>query len=389
MLQHQVDSGLRITYALVARMPAITADPDPLAACRGSSSQNLLGCAFASWMRRLEPADNVGILLDASNRTEEEFDLSRWLASLGPQAPTVRSQITREPGCEVRPDRRVYCLRGTAQLLPFALRAFPTTLLFVKVDTDTVVLPERVRLMVAGVLRARGHEANRAAWVRAYESRSPLTSAMLNPRDAHDPSRPARLYMGDSTHTTKFVRDAPMRRSHDWKVLETELGWDMSPAALAGRCELVGYAKGAVYFLSQGAVSSIVRHDCLGKFGQLQCGEPDRPKMCEFGPRHEDVAVGLCAHLHSAESILAVCLQLNHNAGREHPISHGCPTPLTVHSLKKGEDYLAMWERLHPANLTRGAPSDVWHSLRNTLRPLPGGLSCGPRVDLPNVTVQE
>jgi hypothetical protein len=253
---------------------------DAAAAC--ASNSWLLSCAFATWIVRLPTTSGVGVLLDCnSDKGRPCTDVGNYSRIASHVAASVRWHVHRDGVCDYRAGKH-YCAKGTIALLPFALSAFPEAHIFVKVDSDTVVHPERIVMLVAGLLRARpfapslhaldadaSQQRLRAAWVRVYDNRSaPLT-----------PQPDARLYLGSFAHTISLRHDGRARSSPDWLALEASLGVDVSSTvARALRCPFVGYAAGGPgYVLSRAAMVAMVQHGCVSKVRLHTVGiEPNR-----------------------------------------------------------------------------------------------------------------
>ena len=169
------DPTTTIAYGALAPPPTAHVGDDARAACLEGV---LLACAFASWAPTLTLPDDVGIGLlydcdyvptttpsssssfsspsSSSFPTPVKSDASTTKSSSSPSTPSAWLQSLSVPVhaeclhggvclAPMNPKSSKRCYVGTTALLSFLLNKFESADLFVKMDTDSLVLPNRVR----------------------------------------------------------------------------------------------------------------------------------------------------------------------------------------------------------------------------------------------------
>jgi hypothetical protein len=116
---------------------------------------------------------------------------------------------------------------------------------------------------------------------------------------------------------------------------------------------IVTYAIGGSYVLSHALLHSMAQYECVDRVAHLRCSGWSRvdPAACEHAPGHEDVAVGLCAHLLSAATTLDVrCFYIAYVPGDLFGRFCGSATPehplLSLHPLKLPRQHVGYWKAL-------------------------------------------
>lgn len=399
---------IHVTFGILARLPSIV-DVNASSACRGGQ---LLACAFATWVKKLHiETMSIGILFDcgSSGDTQNISVPEQWISAVPVSSrPVIRSSCLHGGVClgsVGRGSKR--CARGSRALLRFLAEAFPHTALFVKVDSDTVVFPARLRGWLLSQIATGEHVA---------------------PGNASTLAAARHFYAGNAEHSINFnfcdgVINGPFpggraaarnrtcaRSTADWAKLEASIGsmpnsaerqairnvcanpppgsagqvvtptqprWrDLSedatgPRAVAAaaarwllpslksqdkplRCGSVKYAGGGAYVLSRFIVESIVAHDCIARVSAVRCrGWANNGSVvgggtsCEWSLEHEDAAVGLCAHLVSNHDLAtSSAVKSTPCFNRRGTQVEGCSTSriLTTHPIKLASDYLSFWE---------------------------------------------
>ena len=272
----------------------------------------LLACAFATWIPHLQPTtSSVGILFDCGAHeairdvTLSARNTSEVPAALRPPAWTRAAPegVSVAHGCLwggvcVTLSRTAkLCVRGTAALFEFVLRAFPPDVeMIAKVDTDTVVYPDAVVQTLSS--HAQSHLA-------------------LGCCHGDDEGRHRRLYYGSFSHTVVMLLQSTadedsssrtrLRETRGWRRLEREIaGWNLSATERLTKLPTgVGYATGAFYAVSRAALKHSVEHRCHERVAELHCkgwGGRTEPTACEWNVGHEDLVTGMCMHLAEAST---------------------------------------------------------------------------------------
>lgn len=361
-------NGLRITFVMLAQPPK--PNSSGLAAVDACRSGELLACAFATWLPQINPASsNAAVLLDCgAERNDAPGVPASWTAALTATA-TVRCLWGGV--CErFMNDTRfsLQCSRGTINLLQWLHDDFSATDYFVKVDTDAMLRPLAVEAYV--------HSLALEAAAAQLDAKRTVVYAGNNLHTwlfQHCEGVRVKGKSSCSDHGRPCGKLVCLRSTEQWKQLEQTIRpkppvslLGMSDASFGGSAGsaaagsaaaaafgaehlrasnrsriAVGYAQGGTYVLSRGAISAMVRQECVQRVGRVPCAGWSRldPTGCEHSPRHEDAAVGLCAHLlgglHRIEQRCFV------RYVKEAHFCHG--ELLALHPLKVPSLYLREW----------------------------------------------
>ena len=272
-----------VTFALNSRVPSAALATTAARAC--DVENDILGCAHDTWIPLLAPGvANVAILLDCGAANQS--------VTLWPTAAHVSSACMTGGVCQPAQTANgaKRCWRGTFFLFRWLHSSFSSDF-YLEIDSDTVVFdPAAIASWWLTRLRASGATGDPGV-DRLYGGR-------------HHGSPPF-LASCHSPHLLRAI-DA------GWIALESSIaGWDVSAAARRqrfGHDHQVIYASGGSYCLSRAALNAIASHRCVERVAAIGA---NRSAGGEYSLRHEDAAVGVCAHLVGARldtSLGAVCM---------------------------------------------------------------------------------
>ena len=274
-----------VTFALNSRVPSARALATT--AARACDVENdILGCAHDTWIPLLAPGvANVAILLDCGAANQS--------VTLWPTAAHVSSACMTGGVCQPAQTANgaKRCWRGTFFLFRWLHSTGFSSDFYLKIDSDTVVFdPAAIASWWLTRLRASGATGDPGV-DRLYGGR-------------HHGSPP---FLASCPRHTYCARSTP-----EWIALESSIaGWDVSAAARRQRFShdhQVIYASGGSYCLSRAALNAIASHRCVERVAAIGA---NRSAGGEYSLRHEDAAVGACAHLVGARldtSLGAVCM---------------------------------------------------------------------------------
>ena len=235
--------------------------------------------------------------------------------------------------------------RKTNALLTEMLATFPGRHFYLKIDSDTLILPESL----LGFLTA----------IRAVHSRR----------------QP--LYFGSNRISQKrFFCSGPrcLFGSHQWRALDARM--NMINRSGAGRgmpsetstCVAgseASYAQGGAYGFDRLALKLLVRDDCVDRVAAVVAD-----RMPPGQGLFEDEAVGLCMHSRRVRLVTCACFydwgpcDINRPAtcAADTPSSRLCHLPLSVHKLRQVSWYDGWWNLLSSREPTALAALRTWQS---------------------------
>ena len=319
---------MAVVYGMLSSPPRHP-DHDVLTACR---ENDLLACAFSSWIPAVNLPSRIGLLLDCDQQphlhdSSASLLPTAWLDNVQTNPPIAR--CLRGGVClaaaSTRSSKRCYV--GTSALLSFLLRSFGDEgSLFVKVDSDTLVLPHRIATWTASLL------SNVTSGAKIYSGSTLRTVNFVHCEG------PCRLDWQCRKGELRTRNRTCLRSSDDFVRLEEDIsgiqntaeraklrkfcadhsgvkmsqlanvlappGFESAREAMAsGICNPIEYARGGAYVLSRAVLKAIVASDCIQRVAKVKCagwGEDD----CEWSTSHEDAAVGVCASLTGVRKVL-------------------------------------------------------------------------------------
>lgn len=204
---------------------------------------------------------------------------------------------------------------------------FPNKKWYIKIDTDTVLIPKNLMKLLT-FLNLNVHNSSK---LLIGDSGEPPQRSSL----------PEDWLMNRLSHTSK---DAVFKR-FEWKQLVKERYPGQEVVSLTST---VTHVQGGFIALSAAMLHSIATDDCVTRVGSMPC---DRRKKKHCINQPEDVAIGLCAHLHHATLLdCSSCLRnivgtptvewVNKTANQiGKPGSTTCRTPITAHPVKNSHAY--------------------------------------------------
>ena len=399
-----------IAYGMLSRTPS-DRSPDALDVCARAKAKDMLACAFATWVAEIAEPDAAAIVFDCDGLAAGNGSVpAGWM-----QGAKLRTTCLRGGVClaalGAKGSKR--CHPGTAALLSFLFASFGASHdLFLKVDSDTLVSPRRIRAWVTGLgplpagmplyagntLRtpnfqfcnkhhplAGMQKANRTC-LRSTDDWLALETEMLDEGMRPAEASISRYYREIARRICTSVHPRP-QQPHNLDLSHVYIERDVIPSQqqpppqlsqhpshqparqppnatelgvpagfdLAAACAPIEYARGGAYLLSLSLLTRIVQHDCVPRVARIRCTGWDHAGGCEWSPEHEDVAVGLCARLAGATKPLnSLCFNTLGYNWPSHSLCNRMHV-LTSHPIKLPLLLLKFYPDLYPSTNTSRA----------------------------------
>lgn len=306
-------------------------------ASRIKSDNDLLAAARDTWMKDAKDFVEVLIFVDCDDKQTgtrvtplEGFHIAElpklhWFCY-----QPVQSLRTKEEEIEaVKNNFDKY-----AAMYTIMLREIPGKHFYLKIDSDTVIIPMNIYHLVLSLDK--------------YGEKAMIIGDIGERRNGAniDYKNPENWIMYRARNGTK---DGLFKRQ-GWIDLERAYHPD-SYMKILQSSTATGIQGGLILF-STSALQIMVEHDCMKKVGNIPCTWKKK-KNCINRP--EDLVVGLCAHLHRI--LLVDCHPCMRNiigdlSSPRRWVSDGlktqkfCKMPLSTHPVKNADDYVSIYQEL-------------------------------------------
>ena len=226
-------------------------------------------------------------------------------------------------GRKLRPPLYFYSSFKTGVLLRAMLELMPSKQFYLKIDSDTVLLPRNL-ISFLTVLHRRVHPnspvyfgssyagGNYTRWSegsRTLSFKSVNEIAWIRTRDLGRLANLSRTQQMSRSNVRerKKVTSLRLRETRWWRYLQDAMGLSPAEGRLSNATPEVRYSAGGAYGMNRAALHGVVQTNCTFRLGKIRYkGRRSRVHTIE------DAAVGLCMHLVRARFVECPCFRQGH-----------------------------------------------------------------------------
>lgn len=266
---------------------------------------------------------NHGHVTDEVNQIPAPAPPNVLLQPQGKDASRAAVHVRCFEGHKIRPPLYFDSSFKTGVLLRAMLELMPSKQFYLKLDSDTVLLPRNLMSFLT-VLHRRMHPSspvyfgssyaggNTTRWnegSRTFSFKSMNEIARIRTRDLGrlaNLSRAQRMTRYNTLERQK-VTGLRLRETKWWRFLQDAMGLGPAEVRESNATSEVRYAAGGAYGMNRAALHGVVQTNCTFRLGKIHYkGRRSRVHTIE------DAAVGLCMHLVRARLVECPCFRQGH-----------------------------------------------------------------------------